>query len=162
MYLSIATYLDGWDGTPPEEKASYRKVLTEVGVASFQPLCHIPYVTVKLLIADWKNAYHIHRWLVDRAQDGDDRRQVETEVCREDLQELVDLCKRLLEKRDREQAAASLPPPDNFWDTEQDWRDYYDCYQGAYWAQLEVTVKQLGAVLRNPKFDEWEFFYFAS
>jgi hypothetical protein len=159
MYLSIATYLHDWNGTPPEEKASYRKVLAEVGVASFKPLSHIPYVTIKLLIADWKNAYQIHQWLVNRAQDGDDRRQVETEVCREDLQELVDLCKRLLEKRDREEAAASLPPPDDLWDTEEDWNDYYDYWRGRYWSELVVTAEQLGAVLNNPKFDDWEFFY---
>ena len=159
MYLSAATYLHDFDNTPPGERASYHKVLAEVGVASFKPLCHIPYVSVRLLIADWKNCYQIHQWLVDRAQDGDDIRLVQTEVYREDLQELVDLCRRLLVKRDRDEAAASLPPPDNLWRTEEDWRDYYDLGEGRYWAELKVTVRQLGPVLDNQKFADWEFFY---
>ena len=157
MYLSTATYLHDFENTPPGERAGYRKVLAEVGVASFQSLTSIPFVTVKLQIADWKNAYQVHQWLIDRACDGEDLRQVEMEVYREDLQELVDLCRRLLEKRDRKDAAASLPPPDNLWRTEEDWRDYYDRCEGRYWAELEVTVRQLGPVLDNPKFADWEF-----
>ena len=162
MYLSAATYLHDFDNTPPGERASYRKVLAEVGVASFQSLTSIPFVTVKLQIADWKNAYQVHRRLIDRACDGDDLRQVEMEVYREDLQELVDLCRRLLEKRVREEAAASLPPPEKLWRTKEDWRDYYDRGKGLYWAELEATVRQLEAVLDNPRFDDWEFFYSAS
>jgi len=74
----------------------------------------------------------------------------------------VHVCKRLLIKRDREEAAAALPPPENLWRTEEDWRDYYDGGEGRYWAELELTVRQLEPALDNPEFAEWEFFYLAS
>jgi len=162
MYLSAGTYLHDFHNTPAGERASYRKVLAEVGVTSFQSLTSIPFVTVKLQIADWKNAYQVHQWLIDRAQNGEDLRLVGMEVYREDLQELVHVCKRLLIKRDREEAAAALPPPENLWRTEEDWRDYYDGGEGRYWAELELTVRQLEPALDNPEFAEWEFFYLAS
>jgi hypothetical protein len=79
MYLSAGTYLHDFHNTPAGERASCRKVLAEVGVASFQSPTSIPFVTVKLQIADWKNAYQVHHWFIDRARDGEDLRLVAME-----------------------------------------------------------------------------------
>jgi hypothetical protein len=154
MYLSAAKYAHNFDNSPPEEKALYRKLLAEVGIARFRPIHNMPYICVRLLIASWKNAYQVNNWLVAHALGGEDIRQVDREVEREQLQELMDLCEQLLQQKDRKKAAALLPSPDCWLKTEDDW-DYY-------WFHLEITVKQLGAVLNNQRFDGWEFFYEAS
>ena len=73
-------------------------------------------------------------------QDGEDTRQ-ETEVQREQLQELVALCKRLLKKKDREEAAELLPPLDDVFKTEDE-ENYY--WEEAYWWELKATLRQLG------------------
>src|ERR1035438_7575822 len=90
MYLSAAKYAHNFDNSPPEEKALYRKLLAEVGIARFRPLHIMPYVAVKLLIATWKNAYQVNNWVVAHALGGEDIRQVDREVDREQLQELMD------------------------------------------------------------------------
>lgn len=154
MYLSAATYLDDFETTPPEEKAAYARVLTEVGVVRFKPLHGIRYVTVKLLVATWKDAYQVHDWLIAHTPDGGDIRLAEREIAREDLEKLVALCNQLLRKNDNDEANHLLPWPSHGLETKDDW-DFY-------WWNLQVTVKQLGAVLKDPRFVNWEFFYQAS
>jgi hypothetical protein len=159
MYLKVATYLHNFDNTPPLEKASYQKVLGEVGVGGFKPANSIPYVTVKILFADWKNAYQIHRWLVDNALNVGDVRQAESEIGRDQLQELLILCRQLLGSRDRKAAAKLLPLPKGLFRTKEERQAYW---QVDYWLHLEHTIQQLSPVLDDPKFADWEFFYRAS
>ena len=158
MDLYAVTYLDGFKSAPPEQRAAFRKVTAIVGIAPFTPHDSIPYIAVKLHAADWKNAYHIHRWIVDHMQDGEDTRQ-ETEVQREQLQELVALCNRLLKKKDREEAAELLPPLNDLFMTEDE-ENYY--WEEAYWWHLKATLRQLGPLLNDPKFNAWEFYYHAT
>src|ERR1035438_1735305 len=159
MYLSAVTYLRNCDHTPPSEKESYRQVLSIVGVEEFKPLNSIPYVTVKILFADWKNAYHIHQWLVDHALDAGDVRQVESRVGRDKLQMLLNLCRQLLVDRDCVAAAKLLPLPKGLSRTEEASNAYG---QECYWRDLEDTVQQLVPVLADPKFADWQFYYLAS
>ena len=158
-YLSVATYLDNFENTTPAERASYRKVLEEVGAGSFSPKHSIPFLTVKLLVAEWKNAYAIHRWIVEHAQDGDDIRATEREIPRECLQELLELCKHLLQKKSRKEAERLLPPPEHLFSKRE---DSEDLWREGYWWGLKGTIRQMSAVLENPTFDDWEFFYSAS
>ena len=95
---------------------------------------------------------------MDHVQDGEDTRQ-ETEVQREQLQELVALCKRLLKKKDREEAAELLPPLDDVFKTEDE-ENYY--WEEAYWWELKATLRQLGPLLNDPKSNAWEFYYHAT
>lgn len=154
MYLSAATYLDDFDNTPSEEKAAYARVLTEVGIARFEPLHGLRFATVKLVVACWKNAYQVHDWLIAQTSDGGDIRLAEREIARQDLVKLTDLCKQLLKEKDRERANELLPAPTSCLEGEGGW-DFY-------WWNLEATVRQLEAVLKDPQFAEWEFFYLAS
>jgi hypothetical protein len=78
-----------------------------------------------------------------------------TEVSREQLLELEDLCERLLEKKDCEEAAESLPLPDGFsWDDPETAENY--------WWQMEATIRQLKAVLHTGHFNDWSFSYRSS
>jgi len=66
---------------------------------------------VKLPVSMWKNAYQVHHWLVAHMPDGEDIRCAAREIARIDLEELLALCKQLLEKKNREQANDLLPWP---------------------------------------------------
>jgi len=154
MYLSAQTYLDNSRRDPPERKAAYQQVMATVGIESFTPANSIPFLTIRICVADWKNAYHIHRWFVEHVQNGKDE-CIETEVYREQVQELADLCKQLLRSKDCRQAAKSLPLPDGF--SLED----ADTVEG-YWRHLEATAEQLETVLNNPDFDRWDFSYRSS
>ena len=153
MYLSVATYLHDFKDTPPNERAAYARVLSEAGVAQFTPLHGLPYVTVKLPVSMWKNAYQVHHWLVAHMPDGEDIRDAAREIARSGLEELLALCKQLLEKQNREQANNLLP-----WPGGVEIRDDWDFY----WWNLRVTIRQLEPVLKDPQFVDWDFFYEAS
>jgi hypothetical protein len=80
-------------------------------------------------------------------------------LLREQLQELVALCKHLLEKKDRDEAAELLPPMDGLFRTKDD-SDYF--WREAYWWDLDSTLRQLIPLLNNSKFDDWEFYHHAT
>lgn len=91
MYLHRRTYISQSEHTPEEHR--YDITVSKGGVAcAIQPK-RICYITEE--IAYWRKANAIHKWFVDNCQDGvDDCR--ETLVLREQLEELVTLCKQVL------------------------------------------------------------------
>jgi hypothetical protein len=153
MYLSCVKYAHNSDNSPSDEKASYGKVLAEMGIGGFAPTHEMPFLTVSLLIGNWKNAHQVHDWLIANALNGEDIRLVDQKVERKQLYALMDLCEHLLLKKDRKEASELLPSPGCL-TTDEDW--------GNYWLDLEDTVQQLGIVLHDKRFDAWEFFYQAS
>ena len=48
-------------------------------------------------VAYWRKANAVHKWFVDHVQDGEDDCEYHREVTREDLEELRNICKELLE-----------------------------------------------------------------
>lgn len=48
-------------------------------------------------LAYWRKANAIHKWFIDKVQDGNDDCKRHREVTREDLEELADVCKQILE-----------------------------------------------------------------
>lgn len=111
---------------------------------------------VDLRAAYWRKANAIHGWFVANVQGGEDRCD-EHAVSREQLSELRDLCKGILDMppghaRDSH-AAESLPPTSGFFFGNTDIGE-------GYYADLADTVKQLDAALKLP--DSWDFFYQSS
>ena len=100
----------------------------------------------------WRKANAIHGWIVENVQDGEDDCK-EYEVTTEQLQELVDACKKAL--ADRENAAEILPPTSGFFFGGKELDDWY-------WENLQMTVDGLSKVLANPDLKDWDFFYQAS
>ena len=100
----------------------------------------------------WRKANAIHGWIVENVQDGEDDCK-EYEVTIEQLQELVDACKRAL--ADRENAAEILPPTSGFFFGGKELDDWY-------WENLQMTIDGLSKVLANPDLKDWDFFYQAS
>jgi len=100
----------------------------------------------------WRKANNVHGWIVENVQHGEDDCK-EYEVTIEQLEALVDACKRAL--ADRENAAEILPPTSGFFFGGNELDDWY-------WENLEMTVDGLSKVLANPDLKDWDFFYQAS
>jgi hypothetical protein len=97
----------------------------------------------------WRKANAIHKWFVDNVQDGVDECE-EHYVSREQLTELRDLVKQVLDTRD----ASLLPPQAGFFFGSTDITDWY-------WKDLEDTLEGLNKVLEDFP-DRWEFNYRSS
>ena len=98
-------------------------------------------VTINYEYAYWRKANQIHRWFVDTVQDGEDDCGY-YEVTSEQLMDLTDLCKQVLNKRTTDSADATLPTCAGFFFGGTDYDNYY-------FEDLENTVKQLAEVKPN-------------
>lgn len=107
---------------------------------------------VSFSLAYWRKANEIHRWFVDKCQEGVDECQ-ETWVSREDLQELVDTCKTVL--GDMSRAKELLPTQEGFFFGGTDYDEFYK-------QDLEYTVERLEKVLADPVTQKMEFYYQSS
>ena len=103
-------------------------------------------------VAYWRKANSIHAWFVKNVQDGKDECQ-ESWVSREVLEELVEICKQVIEKP--ELSRDLLPPQPGFFfgNTEID---------ESYFQNLDKTVYSLQKALSDPALMKGEFFYHAS
>jgi len=98
----------------------------------------------------WRKANAIHEWFVQHVQEGQDECQA-SEVDRDQLQTLRDLCQQCLDRRHL--CGEGWPTQDGFFFG----GDYYDEY---YFQDLEQTVEILDRCLALPR--EWDFEYQAS
>jgi hypothetical protein len=101
--------------------------------------------------AYWRKSNQIHGWFVHNVQDGEDDCK-SYYVSRENLQELVDLCRKVL--ANRELAAELLPPNQGFFFGGYEYDDYY-------FDELQRTADELTALLEAVD-DSWSFEYQAS
>lgn len=101
-------------------------------------------------VAYWRKANQIHGWFVDNVQRGEDDCG-EYFVSKEQLTELLELCKWAMANKDAE----ALPPREGFFfgSTEID---------EGYWYDIENTISQLDAVLAEDDLNEVAFFYHSS
>lgn len=98
MYLSAERYVSGYEHSDTEEQSLYRRVVAEMGAEAYVDP-ETPSLTVSLTVAYWRKANQIHAWFVENVQEGKDECQ-RSEVSREQLTELRDLCKRVLASSD--------------------------------------------------------------
>ncbi len=101
--------------------------------------------------AYWRKANQIHGWFVRNVQDGEDDCK-SYYVSRENLQELVDLCRKVL--ANRELAAELLPPNQGFFFGGYEYDDYY-------FDDLQRTADEITALLEAVD-DSWSFEYQSS
>lgn len=100
--------------------------------------------TIREEAAYWRKANQIHKWFVDNCQDGEDDCR-EAWVSHEQLQELLDICKTILNapESQRDRLAKELLPTQSgffFGGTE---------YDKWYYEDLEYTVKTLEPLLKE-------------
>jgi hypothetical protein len=106
---------------------------------------------VEVEVAYWRKANAIHNWFVENVQDGDDN-CLSYRVTREQLQSLVEQCKRVIE--DREKAKDLLPTENGFFFGDTEYGDYY-------FLSLSDTVEQIEKALQSFSGD-WYFEYQSS
>lgn len=143
MYLRGKRYL--W-GSDEGDKAIAEDVAKAIG----KPELRVREVSV--LIGDWRKANAIHNWFVENVQDGEDD-------CRPyfvdsgQLDDLRELCIKLLATKDVKAAAELLPVAEGFFFGSQE-------YDGWYWQDLAQTVDIIDSC--NALGNGWEFEYQSS
>jgi len=138
MYLSAKRYL--WS----EEREG-------VKVSGFDIPAPLELCEVRCRAAYWRKANQIHGWFVKNVQDGEDDCQP-YEVGRDDLQALVDLCRKVLDNR--KLAKKLLPPNEGFFFGGYEYDDYY-------FSELQRTADELAKLLEAVD-DSWSFEYQSS
>ncbi len=107
---------------------------------------------VTFRVAYWRKANAIHKWFVDNVQEGRDECQ-EAWVSREQLQQLLDICKQILE--DKSLASELLPPQSGFFFGSTDIDDWY-------MQDIKFTAERLDKILKDPAFAKGIDFYYQS
>lgn len=102
-------------------------------------------------VAYWRKANMVHKWFVDNVQNGEDNcKPYEVDI--DDLKELLEICKKLNESRDLEQAESLLPTQEGFFFGSYE----YDKY---YWEDIEETIKMLEEVIKEHEESNIEYVY---
>jgi hypothetical protein len=102
--------------------------------------------------AYWRKANAVHKWFVDNVQKGVDDCG-DYAVSREQLAELRDTCRRVLDFRHL--AVEQLPPADGFFFGSTEVGEWY-------WQDIENTIAMINGVLADFPEGNWEFEYHAS
>jgi hypothetical protein len=151
MHLGVEKYISGCSHDKEEEKEKFNEILRLVGLDGVK--CEeSPFLTIRMNIAYWRKANHIHNWFVKQCQEGIDECQ-HTYIEREKLEELRRTCYEVL--ADNSKAKKLLPTESGFFfgSTEiEEW--YFDA--------LKDTIKQLDSILNNEKLKDNDFYYRAN
>lgn len=106
-------------------------------------------VTVQAMY--WRKANAIHKWFVDKVQDGvDDCKEFEVSLAQ--LEELLEVIEQVLENP--ECAGELLPPQEGFFFGGKE-------IDGWYWDQLKTTQSELQELFTRD-WKSWDFYYRAS
>jgi hypothetical protein len=119
MYLYKKSYLLSGDWIKEEARESV--TITKGG----QPHPNIKSDRVKYIIEEvgyWRKANAIHKWFVDNVQDGVDNCSI-YDVSTSQLEDLLSLCKTVLEDKDK--APELLPAQSGFFFGNTDYDEYY-------------------------------------
>jgi hypothetical protein len=142
--MGLDMYLHGRNSIGYDDKKLAYKV------AEFFPELKEGVLAVLVEAAYWRKANAIHNWFVKNVQRGDDDCG-EYSVERSQLQTLINLCKEVL--NNKEKALELLPPTNGFFFGSNETDDWY-------WESLENTIGQLETCLSWPK--NWDFTYHSS
>ena len=149
MYLSAKRYMSKYFDAADVERIE--KVNDIFGVTGIEDGDYGAQ-EVKFRIAYWRKANAIHEWFVQNVQEGVDECQ-EAWVSREQLQELIDICKQVLENPKK--AEELLPTRSGFFFGSTEYDEWYK-------QDLEYTVERLEKVLADPAFTKGVDFYYQS
>ena len=154
MYLSKKTYVKQWSHN---EKNNTVTVKFDGKVRKDIKPKRISHIVEE--VGYWRKANHIHNWFVEKVQEGRDECQ-ESYVSLEQLEELRDLCKVVVEKKDEEFNKENLPTTSGFFFGGTEYDEYY-------YSDCEDTIKIIDTILKekdNKPEGAWsgDFYYRAS
>jgi len=152
MYLNKKIYIGA--------EYAHRKVKGKIDITIGKKKVNINFdqvTNIEERVIYWRKANQIHAWFVKNCQDGVDECQ-ESEVSREQLQELCDACRVVLmskgKKNAKKVANENLPPQEGFFFGTAEIDEYY--YQ-----DIEHTMNELFKILVKEDV-EADFYYRAS
>ena len=148
MYLRKKTYVKNWDFQKKGEKHTVtvkkgNKVRTDI-IPS-----RVSYITES--VAQWRKVNHVHQWFVDNVQDGDDNCR-EYYVDREQLKELVDICKQV--KESLEKSGTKKVQVEVGWQGGEKMYEDIDVYTDTELAE-ELLPTQPGFFFGGTDYDKW-------
>ena len=128
MYLSKRTYVKNWEHMGPDKQ---NKITLTTGGQNNRSIKTNRISDVIEEVMYWRKANAIHAWFVENVQEGvDDCKEYWVGV--DKLQELIDLCSKVVETKD----ATLLPPQTGFFFGSQEVDDWY-------FIDLADTIKTL-------------------
>lgn len=151
QYLTAKTTIVGSEYAPKESQETYNKVLSAVGASPVNKVS-VSMATVGIEVAYWRKQNAIHKWFVDNVQNGVDECQ-ESYVSREKLTTLLELCNRVI--AEPSEAGTLLPSQSGFFFGSTDYDEWY--HDG-----VKYTAETLTALLADPQYEGWEFYYQSS
>lgn len=156
MYLYACNGVSGSSFASDDDRGIYTTLVKLMGLDKLN-LSHHAYASFRIGVAYWRKANAIHKWFVDNVQDGEDNCGYYY-VSREQLQELVDLCKKVIASRDKPEqgeATRELEPASGFFFGSTDIDD-------AYFDDLTSTINQIEPLLVAPELENFSFEYHSS
>lgn len=139
MYLYARQYLTGYEW---DKNGDMQKLTNIVGNLDFAVSeLERPCVTVMLPVGYWRKANQIHNWFVKNVQNGEDDCK-EYSVRREELQDLLNVCEKVLD--DPDLAEELLPTSSGFFFGSTDYDEYYE-------QELRETVILLTKLLSDTR-----------
>lgn len=136
MYLEARRFISGYSHSGEEENEKFRQIVDAVDMADVNDE---RFATVSVNVAYWRKANAIHDWFVREVQNGEDDCKTYY-VSREKLQELEELCRRVVKSGEPEVAAELLPTASGFFFGTTDYDEYY-------FEQIEWTAQRLAEIL---------------
>lgn len=142
MYLSADVYISGYDWESEEEKARYRKAvnLAFPKKALYQKavMKDSPHVHIKVCIGYWRKANAVHKFFTDLVSEDNCR---EFDVSRENLEDLLVRCNRILslrsEEKRKERAQELLPAQSGFFFGSTEYGEWY--FEDLKWTKKVIT-----------------------
>ena len=181
MYLSASKRVSGYEFRGAEAVREYAELVEKFDVGDVvEP--ETPSAEVSFVVAYWRKANQIHHWFVENCQGGVDECQ-KAYVSREQLEELRDLCQRVLDESqlapDGTHPVTTLMPSGQVVEQQEPKRSprnpdvakellphqegfFFGTYQYDewYWEELENTIAQIDRALKLSGY--WEFEYRSS
>jgi hypothetical protein len=148
MYLEARKFVSSYS-----DAETYQNLKKQMALADGD-LPHSNFGTLSLEVMYWRKVNAVHDWFVREVQNGEDDCKT-YHVSKEKLAELVDICKRIVDKQDPTVAADLLPSASGFFFGSTDYDEYY--YEGLLW-----TIEGIERILNNPAYDGMDFYYQAS
>lgn len=136
MYLMKKTYVKNWSFMEPNERNEVSITVDGKPHPDIRPERIFEIVEE---VAYWRKANQIHGWFVKNVQDGNDN-CAEYHVSREVLQELIDECKSVLEKKANPKSALPTTKGLFFGNDE---------YNESYYDDLRDTVSMIEPLLKE-------------
>lgn len=160
QYLYAKKYISKADWNKAEENEAYDAISEAVVPASVRSLARdtmdFQSMEVSIKVAQWRKANQVHNWFVENVQDNEDDCK-EYYVDREQLQELLDICKSVLTDRDLHTSEDILPTTAGFFYGSTDYDEWY-------YKDVEYTAMVLEKLLTDPYLSNshWSFYYNSS